>query len=62
MFTCIIATGNVHQCVLCMDARSLCHYSPRRIVTTQSRGNISQAPGTTQVQAIEMDQFWIAAI
>src|SRR6185312_9602627 len=58
----VITTRHVRQGILSMRPRRLCQDVSRSIISRQRVDYIAHAPGPSQVQAIEMDQFRIAAI
>jgi len=62
VFTRVIAAGDVGERILRMGVRCLCQNSARWIVPWKRSSDIPHAPGTTEIQTIEMDQFRIAAV
>jgi hypothetical protein len=62
MFPSIVATRNVTKRGICVLRSRLSQHFADRIILRQRRGDATHAPGSAQVEAIEMHNLWITAV
>src|SRR5215471_3310906 len=62
VFAFIVSAGDVRQRGVRVSGGRFSESASRRIILRQSGGDVSHAPRTAEVQAVEMDQFGICAI